>query len=571
MSASSGRLGSIRVFLRRLTSGRVKSATGRVGSGWRAGAAVVVSLAVSIATWCNPASARPTHSSSPDGGHSLAPPQSPPPYSPVFLGAIVRGNSASWRNVLVRSEAAGALVLAVVPNSPASAAGLKQGDVVVAVDDRDVRDDEQLLRELRREARLDRVLTVVRPDGTPWTPRIRVAPRADARVSDRLLAQFGRDPNPANRFLFAALTPDPAEGSAVLKRLTAELPGFALAHVVLAQRLVEHRPGSGDSTAGSLAEVGAELSNALELDPDSRDLRAMVAAVLLSISDPVAAERHAARAVELAPDSAVGHYLLGSARLAAERPEEAVAPLHRAVELNPYDPRYYRGLAKAYAAVGDETSAAQTAAVLHDLGRTTTALPESGNPRNLVPLALAVIAAVVVGGLVPFVCRRFPRWDPVEGVGARVTPPEVALLEVIAACGAFSIAVPVLGRTLALSVGVPTSRELASHVVPGIVALVASALALRAISRGRGDVPGQLLILSAVMALAGSAISIWHLPLLREAAAGLVRWDVALFHSSLGPPILLLSGWIATRAARAGLEEAGRTVPDPRLLGRRAP
>lgn len=569
MSASSVSPGSIELFLRRLVSGRDKSGTRRLGSGRISRVGIVVAFAVSIATWCNPASADTTDSSSPDGRHSLAPPESPPPYSPVFLGAIVRANSASWRHVLVRSEAAGALVLAVVPNSPAYAAGLKQGDVVLAVDDRGVHDDEQLLRELRRKPRLDRDLIVVRSDGTPWTPRIRVAPRADPRVSDHLLAQFGRDPNPANRFLFAALTPDPAEASAVLRRLTAELPEFALAHVVLAQRLVDHRGGSGDAPASSVAEVGAELSDALELDPDSRDLRAMVAAVFLSISDPIAAERHAARAVELDADSAFGHYLLGSARLSAERAEEALAPLHRAVELNPYDPRYYRGLAKAYEAVGDEASAAQTAAVLRDLGGTTTALPNSDNDRNLVPFALTVIAGLLMGGLMPFVFRRFHRWDPVEGK-ARLIPLEVTLLEAIAACGAFSISVPVLGRSLALSVGAPASREVASHIAPGVVALVASALALRAISRGHGDVPRQLLILSVVMALAGFAISIWHLPLLREAAVGLVRWDVALFHSGLGPPILLLAGWIATRAAQAG-EQAGQTVPDAILLGRRAP
>lgn len=442
----------------------------------------------------------------------------------------------------------------------------------MAVDDREVHDEEQLLRELRREAALDRVLTVVRPDGTPWTPRIRVSPRADAGVSDRLLAQLGREPNPANRFLFAALTPDTAEGNVMLKRLTAELPGFALAQVVLVQRIVEQRPVSGGGTASSTAEVGAALSNALALDPDSRDLRATVAAVLLSVSDPVAAERHAARAVELDPDSAVGHHLLGFARLSAGRPEEAVAPLHRAVELNPYDPRYYRGLAKAYVAIGEDASAAQTTAVLLALGRSPTALPESGEARNVVPLALTVISVVLVGGLVPLVVRRrFPRLDSIGAPRAGVTPREVALLEAVAACGAFSIAVPLLGRSLALSVGAPASREVASHVVPGVVALVASAWALRAISRGRGDVSSQLLILSTVMGVAGSAISIWHLPLLREAAAGLVRWDVALFHSSLGPPILLLSGWIAVRAARAGEQEARRTVPNSRLVDSRAP
>lgn len=570
MSAYSGRMASIGVFLGGASCGDVRRWSVGVRI-WRGRAVVVVLVAVSIATWCSPASAQPTHWSAPEGGHALAPPQSPPPYSAVFLGAIVRGNSASWRDVLVRSEAAGALVLAVVPGSPAYAAGLKQGDVVVAVDDREVHDDEQLLRELRRDAALDRVLTVVRPDGTPWTPRIRVAPRADAGVSDRLLAQLGRDPNPANRFLFAALTPDTAEGNVMLKRLTAELPGFALAQVVLVQRLVEQPPASGGGTASSPSEVGAKLSKALELDPDSRDLRASVAAVLLSVSDPVAAERHAARAVELDPDSAVGHYLLGFARLSAGRPEEAVAPLHRSVELNPYDPRYYRGLAKAYVAVGEEASAAQTTAVLLALGRTT-ALQESGEARDLVPLALTVISVVLVGGLVPLVVRRrFPRLDPVGGPRPGVTPREVALLEAVAACGAFSIAVPLLGRSLALSVGAPASREVASHVVPGVVALVAGAMGLRVISRGRGDVSSQLLILSTVMSLAGAAISIWHLPLLREAAAGLVRWDVALFHSGLGPPILLLSGWIAVRAARAGEQEAGRTVPKTGLVDSSAP
>ncbi len=492
------------------------------------------------------------------------PPAAPPPASPRFLGASVRANSSSWRHVLAGSDTTGALVVAVVPFSPAHAAGLAPGDVIVAVDDRAVHNEEQLLRELRRGGTLERVLSVVRADENAWTPRVRLATAPTDDASGALLAQLGRHPDPANRFLFAVSARDPAAARAVLSQLVSELPEFALAHAALATRLaqLERNPSREE-------EVRAALSRALELDPTSRDVQVTAGSIFLDMNDLTAAEQHAARAVDLDPDSALAHHLLGRARLAGERPEDALPALRRAVHLDPYDPRYYRSLTEGYLAVGYHNGAAQTMAALRELETTVSRRQPENNGKGI-PLALLVGAAALAGALFPLRHHRARHRRALSHVEEKTEPSEVALLEALAACGAFSVAVPALGRALALSPAA-SSHELANHVLPGVVAVVAAAMGLRRLLAGGANAASFLLGLSPVLLLPGMAITFWHVPVLLNAARGVVRWDAALFHFAAGPAIVVLAGWLAVRAWGAVDEDHGGVARVPLRTERATP
>jgi len=111
----------------------------------------------------------------------------------------------------------------------------------------------------------------------------------------------------------------------------------------------------------------------------------------------------------------------------------------------------------------------------------------------------------------------------------------------LGALGALSIATPFLARGLGLEVDVPRRTEVVDHVVPGVVVLAASTLALFAAMRERSGLDGALLGCAAACMLSGLFELTTHVPLLADAARGDVGWDAALFMSAAGPVILVIS------------------------------
>jgi len=109
---------------------------------------------------------------------------------------------------------------------------------------------------------------------------------------------------------------------------------------------------------------------------------------------------------------------------------------------------------------------------------------------------------------------------------------------VVAALGIASIAVPDTGRALGVDVDVDRSVEIVDHVVPGLATVVA-ALVLW-MSAERFGV--QLAAWGAVL-LAGLWVTVSHIPLVADAGQGVVGWPDALFHATLGAPILLIGLW----------------------------
>ncbi len=114
-------------------------------------------------------------------------------------------------------------------------------------------------------------------------------------------------------------------------------------------------------------------------------------------------------------------------------------------------------------------------------------------------------------------------------------------LPLLVALGIWSIAVPYLGPLLGLILDVPAKLEVVDHVVPGVVVVASSVVLLLRGIRETGRYVVVLLGVTALPFLAGLWMTSTHVPLLFQAAEGLVPWGTALFHSAPGPFIMLLS------------------------------
>lgn len=108
-------------------------------------------------------------------------------------------------------------------------------------------------------------------------------------------------------------------------------------------------------------------------------------------------------------------------------------------------------------------------------------------------------------------------------------------LGVLLVLGAAVAVTPAAARAVGLVVDVPARLEVIDHVVPGIAVVLAGAGGLLAVRRGN-----ELLVAVAVAVavLAGIWTTSTHVPLLAQAAQGLVTWPAATFHTV--PGLLLL-------------------------------
>ena len=82
-----------------------------------------------------------------------------------WLGVTIQDVNETLANAMGLSEARGALVGDVVPDSPADKAGLQSGDVIVAVDGREIRSSSQLRSHIASTAPGTRVTLTINRDG----------------------------------------------------------------------------------------------------------------------------------------------------------------------------------------------------------------------------------------------------------------------------------------------------------------------------------------------------------------------------------------------------------------------
>lgn len=158
-------------------------------------------------------------------------------------------------------EGYGVVVVDVIKDAPAAGAGLRNGDLIVAIDDRPVVETRGLQRIVGATAAGREVAVVVLREGARRELRVRVGPMPPDVVAERVAAEFGfliREPAPQEGP--TAATPGPVVG-AVLERSAAERGGLKVGDRIVAIGGVPI--GSIDAARGRLET--ASLRDALRL------------------------------------------------------------------------------------------------------------------------------------------------------------------------------------------------------------------------------------------------------------------------------------------------------------------
>lgn len=113
-----------------------------------------------------------------------------------WLGVRIRDLSEQEMEEISRThgirEGFGAMIVEVIPDTPAEGAGLQRGDLVVAVADRPVVDTRALQRFVASSGVGETVrLTVLRRDEGRRLIPVRLAPMPEAVAAERIAAEFG--------------------------------------------------------------------------------------------------------------------------------------------------------------------------------------------------------------------------------------------------------------------------------------------------------------------------------------------------------------------------------------------
>lgn len=491
------------------------------------------------------------------------PPGAPPAPNRLSLGAILVTNSPSWSGLFQRAPTAGGLVVAVLPGSGAHVAGIVPGDVVVAIDDVTVSGSDRATFLLRSSEGGHHVVTVSRADGTARAVDVELGPPKS--VAGHLRKQLAQSGDPVTRYLYAQTSSDPAEAVGVVDQVIRIVPTFGPAHALMAQKLFDGARQRGGGTPELLSAITSELSRGIEVDADSAEVRVAAARIYSALGLRPEAEAAALAAVERDPGSAAAHSLLGLSRFALGRPNEALPDLRLAVDLDPYAPEHYAELGRLYTALGQPESSAATVKALQALAALSRSDARSGRSAASVALAIMVLAGLGVATVLAL-GRRLPVPDgPVESAEPR-TDPAVGMTEVLGALALWAIAIPLISPALGLAPETTRRLEIADHVVPGVLALLAAAIGLSLLLRN-GNARQDLLILVPVAGfLAGFWMSATHFPLVLQAFRHDRPWSLALFHSSAGPPIIAVSVWlyaVLSRAERADAAEVPHLAKVP--------
>ena len=197
------------------------------------------------------------------------------------MPALAAAKQWSWLGVRIRDlseqemeeissrhgirEGFGVVIVEVLDNTPASSAGLRNGDIVVGFEGRPVTET-RLLQRLIAQAPIgeDTRLTVLRADGrAPLTVRLATMPRP--MVGERVAAEFGfviRDPETAGE----GAAPRPASGSpaiaVVVRGSPAERAGLEAGDVIVAvnERAVVTRDAAREALADAAPEQSLRLT-----------------------------------------------------------------------------------------------------------------------------------------------------------------------------------------------------------------------------------------------------------------------------------------------------------------------
>ena len=295
-------------------------------------------------------------------------PSVPEPPAQLLFGTVILTNESSWELFLKRGqESGGALVLEVLPDTPASTLGLQAGDVISGIDGDEVSNHEQLLVAFRDSGTRKHQMEVKKVDGSTTEVEAELIPPAGFSLLNYLEQKIGTSNDPITRYLLAEQVDDDSRALELIRSVITEHPTFAEGHALLARRLMDkiERASGGASAAEFLpspeiGELTAAIDKAIELDPEAASIYRARSQIFLSLGDGASAEIDAATALQMDDRSAESHYLLGTSHLLLGKYEEAIERLHLSVELNPFEPKYYVNLALCYRSLGRESDAQST-------------------------------------------------------------------------------------------------------------------------------------------------------------------------------------------------------------------
>jgi serine protease Do len=158
-----------------------------------------------------------------------------------WLGVRIRDLSEQEMNEISRKhgirEGYGALIVDVMKETPADAAGLRNGDLVVAFKDRPVVDTRALQRYIASTSIGEVVtLTVLRPDAGRRPVEVRIGPMPEEVAADRVSAEYGfllREPEAPAGAQHAPRPARPPTVSVVMPGGRAEAAGLRVGDVLV--------------------------------------------------------------------------------------------------------------------------------------------------------------------------------------------------------------------------------------------------------------------------------------------------------------------------------------------------
>jgi cytochrome c-type biogenesis protein CcmH/NrfG len=295
-------------------------------------------------------------------------PKVPKPPAQLLFGTVVLTNEPGWGDLVKRGqESGGALVLEVLPGTPAEQLGLQPGDVITWIDGAEVQNHEQLLVAFRSESSGEHEMHVKRADGTTKTITAKLAPVGDFQLLNYLQQKAAAQSpvSPVLTFLLAEQLDDQDKAIELLRGLVAEHPELAEAHALLARKLLDRLQATAGTDAitqasPDLEEVTKSIDTAVKLDPKAPSIYRDRSQIALTLGDALNAEVDATSALKMDDLSAETYYLIGTARLGQGKTAQALAPLHLAVRLDPYSIDYYASLALCYRELGQASDAEKT-------------------------------------------------------------------------------------------------------------------------------------------------------------------------------------------------------------------
>lgn len=207
-----------------------------------------------------------------------------------WLGVRIRDLSEQEGDEIAKRhgirEGYGVVIVEVMEGTPAQRAGMKNGDIVVSIDDRPVTDTRLLQRliaagPVERDARL----TVLRPEGRRALG-VRLIPMPRPIAGERVAAEFGfilRDPDPAE---VGGRRPGATAPTVtlVIRGSAAEKAGLETGDVIL--QINDTAVVSRDAAREALADVATEQPFKLTVRRGERHL---------ALDVPAAEPRHSGR------------------------------------------------------------------------------------------------------------------------------------------------------------------------------------------------------------------------------------------------------------------------------------